>query len=232
MSVTVVRGHTFDISDIATADGLNDLIRRATIAGLTIADFPGSSAQISTFSAPASAPNGWVSAQYDPLFLATQASGAEFNYVLTSPGGQVALFKPAGLETRRFFAGQDSYAWGSALLIRALGAPSATLHLTAAYNTGFPQHQFLGGGYNTAASGTMPRLIVKGFVGANVVDAGPGSDVGLRHYYYLLNASTAQFQHSAGVTNTDKVMGVSVQTSLTGNTIIPAFLYGAPIWRA
>src|SRR5574342_197347 len=155
---TIVRGHSFDLTDIANAQSLNDLVERAQISGLLVGDTPNSGAQISVYSAASGAANGWISAQYDPLTLSSNSSFAEFNYVLTTPNGQVALFKPTGLETRRFLNFQDTYLHGSALLLRTLPAGgNVTLQATAAYTTGTPQHQFLGANIGTTASGSTPR---------------------------------------------------------------------------
>lgn len=225
---SITRGHTFDLTDIVTAQTLNDLVRRATISGLTVADIPGSSAQISVFSAASGAGPGWISAQYERLRTASNSSSAEFKYVLTSPAGEVALFNPYGLETRRFYQSEGGFSHGQAGLV-SLGSAGITLTATFAYSTGFPQHHHIGGVANSAASGTFPRFVMRGPIPANVVDAGGPL---IRKYYYLLNASTAQYQHSAGATNTDKVLGMSLDLQLEGDTRIPAFLFGAPIWRS
>lgn len=226
----ITRGHSYDITDVVNAESLNNLVRLAVISGLTASDIPGSGAQISVFSAPTNAGNGWISAQYELPFLSSNVSWSEFNYVISTPEGQVSLFKPLGLESRRFFNFWGANGGpGTAWLILGQGATSSTLQATAAYTTGFSQHSVLGAARGTAASGFPARLVLKGLHDGDVVDAG-GTDV--RHYWYLINAVTAQFQHTAGATNTDKVISISMDHRLTGAALIPGYLFGAPCWRS
>lgn len=228
---TIVRGHSFGIHDIVTAQTLNDLVRLAQISGLSIGDVTGTTVQISVFSAPSGAANGWVSAQYEPTFVSANASHSQFNYVIKTAAGPVALFKPLGLETNRFHNAENTFPPGSALLIKVTGAANVTLQVTGGYSVGSAQHSFLGANYGTSVSSAtnFPRVVLKGAHDSRAVDAGGPA---VYHYFYLINAVTAQWQHSPGVTDTDKVAAISMDHGLSGDTTIPGWLFGAPLWRA
>ena len=227
--MAITRGHSYSINDVVTAQSLNDLVRLASISGLDSSVLTSSSPQISTFSAPSGATYGWISAQYDPALISTNASFAHFNYVLTTPAGQVALFAPFGMETRRFST-NDVLPTGHAWFLRTVGSPGPTLNCGYTYTTGTPQHHYLGCNYGTAASGMPARLVFKGPIGGRVVDAGGAA---VRHYWYFLNAGGGQHQHSAGVTNTNKVFGFSMDHRFSSiDTTMPGFLFGSPLWRA
>lgn len=230
MPATITRGKSFGLTELVAAGSLNQLVTAAGITGLSSADL-GTFAQIySNGSAPSTAAVGSISAQYEGVNDSASISLAEFKYVLSGPTGQVALFSPYGLETRRIkHADGGTLSAGLIQLIKSSTAAPASLAGTYTYSTGTPQHHFIGGLQSTALSGTYGRLIMRGIIGANIVDAG-GAPV--RHYAYLLNAATGQFQHSAGVTNTNKVLGLSLDNRRSGDAVIPFFLFGAPIWRS
>jgi len=231
---TITRGHHYGITDIVNAGDLNELVSRAQISGLTLADLGSGIAILSNFSAASDAAVGWITAKYEIPRLTFGASFAEYIYTIkvdTQPGGNtdVALFKPLGLESGRFCSAVRPQEPGSALFIRIDGANGVTMTLTHGYTTGTPQHAWLGANIGTAATaaGTnRARLVIQGFHGSRVVDAGDT----IRKYYYLLNAVTAQWQHSPNATNVDKVAALSMNQS-RNDAEMPAYLFGAPIWR-
>ena len=228
MAATIGRGKSFDVNELLSAASLNQLVRNASINGLSGVDL-GSNPQISNGSAPSDAGNGWISAQYEAVKDSNSASLAEYKYVLTSPFGQVALFSPYGFETRRFVHKDGGTLAAGLVELVSTGNNSASLAATYSYATGTPRHDAIGCLQTTCPSGTHGRLIMKGPVGAAVVDAGGAA---VRHYGYLLNASTGQLQHSAGVTNTDKVLSISLDHRRTGDAVIPFWMFGSPVWRS
>jgi len=229
---TITRGHNYGITDIVNAVDLNELVSRAQITGLTLSDLGSGVAIMSNFSAASNAAVGWITAKYEIPRLTFGASFAEYIYTIkvdSQANPDVALFKPHGLESGRFCSAVRPQEPGSALLIRVDAANGVTLTLTHGYTTGTPHHAWIGANIGTAATaaGTnRARLVVQGFHGSRVVDAGDT----IRKYYYLLNAVTAQWQHSPSATNTDKVAALSMNQS-RNDAEMPAYLFGAPIWR-
>jgi hypothetical protein len=230
--MAIVRGHNFQINDLCNAQDLNDLVRLAQISNLGLSDLGGSFPALSALSAPSGAGTGWIAAQHEAPLAAAQGSYTQLSYVITTHSGQVALFNPYGLETRRLYWRGD----GDPLLVpglgfhsRVVGAPNVTLECSIGYSvTGNPIHQFVGSNIGTAASGTALRLRFAGIHGANVVDGGDT----IRKYYYFLNAATGQWQHSPGATNTQFVHALALEGTLNGSTTLPAFLFGALLRRA
>jgi hypothetical protein len=230
---TITRGHNYGINDFVNAADLNELVSRAQITGLTVADLGSGIAIMSSFSAPTDAAVGWITAKYEVPRLTFGASFAEYIYTIkvdSQANPDVALFKPLGLESGRFCSTVRPQEPGNALFIRVDASNGVTLSLTHGYTTGTPQHAWLGANIGTAATaaGTnRTRLVIGGFFGSRVVDAGDT----IRKYYYMLNAVTGQWQHSPGATNVDKVGALSMNQS-RNDAEMPAWMFSAPIWRA
>lgn len=229
---TITRGHSYGTTDIVNAGDLNELVSRARITGIVLSDLGSGIAIMSNFSAATDAAVGWITCKYEIPRLTFGASFAENNYTIkvdSQVPNDVSLFKPLGLESGRFCSVVRPQEPGSALLIQVVGGVGVTLPLTHGYTVGSPQHGWIGaniGTAPTAAGANRARLVVAGFHGSRVVDA---SDT-IRKYYYLLNAVTAQWQHSPGATNVDKVAALSMNQS-RNDAEMPAWLFAAPIWR-
>lgn len=234
MPVSITRGHTFGVNDIVTANDLNDLVRRAVISGVSSADL-GAPLGISVFSAASGASPGVVTYEYEPDGVVTGGPYTQAKYLIHQvSGGQVALFFPGGMETRRFASRDPSFAHGSAWLSSAVGSAGITMVATFVYATGVARHDQIGSqtGTFSNSSPTDPRgllrLTMRGIAPSRVVDAGDT----IRKFYYNLNAATGQWQHSPGATNTSKVFGLAMRPSDSGDTVLPMFCFGAPIWRS
>lgn len=229
---TITRGHSYGTNDIANADDLNELVSRAQITGIVVGDLGSGVAILSDYSAPSDAAVGWITAKYEIPRLTFGASFAEYIYTIkvdSQSNPDVAVFKPLGLESGRFCSAVRPQEPGNALFIRTTAEMSVTLTLTHGYTTGTPQHAWLGANIGTAptlAGTNRARLIVAGFFGSRVVDAGDT----IRKYYYMLNAVTGQWQHSPGATNVDKVAALSMNQS-RNDAEMPAWMFAAPIWR-
>lgn len=230
---TITRGHSYGTTDIVNAGDLNELVSRALITGIVLSDLGSGVAIMSNFSAATDAAVGWITCKYEIPRLTFGASFAEMNYTIKvdsqSGNTDVALFKPLGLESGRFCSAVRPQEPGNALFIRVDAGTPLTLTLTHGYTTGTPQHAWLGaniGTAPTAAGLNRARLIVAGFFGSRVVDAGDT----IRKYYYMLNAVTGQWQHSPGATNVDKVGAISMNQA-RNDAEMPAWMFAAPIWR-
>jgi len=234
MPPSITRGHTFATNDIVNANDLNDLVRRATISGLSAGDI-GSALGISIFSAASGASAGVVTYEYEPDGVVTGGPYSQVKYLIHQvSGAQVALFMPGGLETRRFHTRFPSLAHGTSWVASIFGAAGMTLACDYTYPIGVARHDCIGaqtGTFSDTSSTSVRsilRLTIKGVAPARVVDA---ADT-IRKYYYLLNAATGQFQHSPGATSTSKVFGLAMRPTDSGDTVLPMYLMGGPIWRS
>jgi len=234
MTVSIVRGHTFQTNDVVSANDLNDLVRRAIISGVSAADL-GSPLGISIFSAASGASAGVMTYEYEPDGVVTGGPYAQVKYLIhQKSGAQVAIFMPGGLETRRFISRSPSLARGSCWLASIFGSAGVTLACDFTYSVGVARHDPIGtqtGTFSDSSSTnatSMLRLTMKGIAPARVVDAGDT----IRKFYYLLNAATGQWQHSPGATNTSKVFALAMRPSDSGDTTLPAYFFGAALWRS
>lgn len=234
MPPSITRGHTFATNDIVNANDLNDLVRRATISGLSSGDI-GSALGISIFSSASGASAGVMSYEYEPDGVVTGGPYTQVKYLIHQlSGAKVSIFTPGGLETRRFVCHNASLGHGTAWLAPNAGAVGVTMTCDFTYVTGVARHDCIGAQTGTFSDSSstnvtnMLRLTIKGIAPARVVDAGDT----IRKYYYLLNAATGQYQHSPGATITSKVYGLAMRPSDSGDTILPVYLMGGPVWRS
>jgi hypothetical protein len=234
MPPSLSRGHTFLTNDVVTANDLNDLVRRATVSGLSSGDL-GSVLGISIFSAASGASAGVMSYEYEPDGVVVGTGYSQVKYLIhQKSGAQVAIFMPGGLETRRFASRTPSLARGSAWLASIFGSAGVTLVCDFTYSAGVARHDPIGSQTGTFSDSSptnatgLLRLTMKGIGPARVVDAGDT----IRKYYYLLNAATAQWQHSPGATNTSKVFALAMRPTDSGDIVAPAYFLGAPVWRS
>jgi hypothetical protein len=238
---TITRGYNFNPIEQVNASKLAMLVANADISGISWSEFQGQAVGISIFSAPAGAPTGWIHCAYEPLPSAAQsnyaATHAEFNYYIQSPNGPVLLFGQTRMETRRFvgtFGSNGTQPLGNAAFV---GTPSNSVTLTLGFetgNAGYGNPHCFGLLQATATtsptnSDGFPRIIIKGFAYFNN-SAGDTAVVAIPHYLFSAAAGDGSINYS-GNTSMDKCFGLSIAGE-AGVSIKPAYLWGAPLWRA
>jgi len=229
---TIRRGWNFQPTDILQAFSLNQLVKNASITGLSLSDLAGSQvAQISVFSAPSGVPTGWVSAQYEKPLVSTAASYSEFNYVLQTDAGPVALFKPGGLETKRFaFLEQNNTLPGSCITIKDLGAASVTLVSgIGVVGAGVNIHAWVGANPFTANTGVsnVPRLVFRGLAPIRVTDG----DTAPRHYYGRKAVGIDAWEAQPQLANSTKLAALGLEPSVSAAWVAPAWFFGGIVNR-
>jgi len=234
---TITRGHSFNPNDVVTAFTINKLVSGAVVSGLTASDFSNSSGLINVGTAPTDTmQNGALAAVYEAPLTQSTASWTEYNYLLKTNEGLVALFKPLGLETRRFFHNSSTDVPGTALALSTAGQ-GATLRCERSYtDQATPRHLFLGSSpltQNTAVSNHMDRIVLKGVATVRIIEVPSGAGTQARRYFFMDNRSaTGQWEHASGATNTDKVAGMALDIQTGNDNRVTGFLFGAPLYRS
>lgn len=235
---TITRGYSFAVNDVVTAFTLNKLVSGAVISGLTASDFSNSSGLITIGTAPTDTMAvGALAAIYETPLTQSTASWAEHNYLLKTTEGLVALFKPLGLETRRFFhASSGADVPGVAFSFNVSGAGPTLLCDRSYSDQATPRHLFLGSPpvtCNTGASNHMNRIIIKGVATVRILEVPSGAGTQARRYFQMDNRSaTGQWEHSSGATSTDKVAGMALDIQTGNDNRVTGFLFGGPLYRS
>lgn len=240
---TITKGYTFSPTEQVTASKLHQLIERADISGLSWSEFSGTTIGISSGSPPTSAGMGWIGAVYEPSRCDNSSySGfmSDGHYMIETIYGPVALFKPGGLETRRFVA---HYGAAAGVLAEGIAAyidtPSGNVTLTfniETGNNGYGNPDIVGiiTGTTSTTSPTnyagSPRLTVRGSCPVYATSPNAGSPPNLRSLFGdgSINAAAIGCTNS---TSMDKAVGFT-PSNQNATGLRHAFMYGAPIWRA
>jgi len=240
---TITKGYTFAPTEQVTNTKLHDLVEKADIAGLSWSEFSGSTVGISSGSPPTSAGMGWIGAVYEPPRLDTSSwSGfmSDFNYMIETINGPVALFKHGGLETRRFVSHYGAVAGVLAEGIAAyIDTPAGNVTLAFSVetgNNGYGNPDIVGviTGSTSTTSPTnyagSPRLTVRGSAPVYCISPTFSTAPNLRSLFGdgAVNASSMGCTNSTSV---DKVLGFAMSNNGSVG-LRPCFLYGAPVWRA
>lgn len=240
---TITRGYNFSPTEQVTARKLDELIRNATVTGIHWSEYGGAIISISTFSAPPSASVGWIDCRYETVLTAaslaflqpTQYSGwSEFNYVLKSPTGDVAVFKQFGLESRRFVS--RGISGGVHLLGHHLtpNTGNGNVTLAVAFEVGsqaFGNAHCIGANsYFTATTSPTdpsgaPRIVIHGL--CNFKTTAPNDT--LNRYLFADNDAAGRFGCTSS-SSMDKALGVAL-TGAAGERVFPGLLWGGPVWR-
>lgn len=232
---TITRGHSFAVNDVVTAFTLNKLVSGAIISGLTASEFAGSDGIINVGTAPTDTmQDGALAAIYEAPFTSSTPSFVEYNYLLKMREGLVALFKPLGLESRRFFHDDSPNVPGTAFTFQVTGQ-GATLIASRGYTDQTdPRHLFLGAGNATAnstVSNHMIRMTLKGVATTRISVSGTGNTQKRRYFAVDNNSGTGAWASSTA-TNSDKTAGMALNIQTAGDTRVVSWLFGAPLYRA
>jgi len=245
---TISRGHSFGAADKAYAADFNSLISQAKVTDLTLNDFTVSiGQQLGRDTAPTTAGRGWVTLTWEHMFpsVGTGTTCTDMRYMIRagSNGTQnnVCLWSQYGLETKRYvYSVADAVRPGAAMLPVQLTGDAATLTTTYAVGAGAgaPTHEYLGtllGTAHTGGSEGSPaynnrRLVIQG---PGIIQVDKLIDTALnRAYFWRQVTGAGAWHHGVNYTNTDKVFVLGLNPALTGDRQVPAWLLGAPLWRA
>jgi hypothetical protein len=230
---TIVRGHSFGVNDIVTAFTLNKLVSGALVSGLALEGTGG----ITAGTTPTDTMQvGALGAIYEVPLTQSTASWSEYNYLLKTNEGLVALFAPLRLETRRFFHDSSADVPGTALAFQTAGQGATLLCARSYTDQATPRHLFLGSPpltCNTAASNHMDRIILKGAATVRIIEVPSGAGTQTRRYFQMDNrTATGQWEHASGATNTDKVAGMALDIQTGNDNRVTGFLFGGPLYRS
>lgn len=237
---TITRGYSFSPTEQVNSEKLRQLIVLANISGISWSEFNGTVVGISPYSAPANAPAGWVSAEYEPMDSAAQsnfsATHSELQYFIQTPNNKALLFGCHGrFETRRFImqtGTQSPYGTGRAVFP---GTGTNSVTLTLGFQTGnnaYGNPQCFGvlamtGVTSPTNSDGFPRVLMRG--PGYVFNDSPAAAVAIPHYIF----SDAHGDGGLGVTcstDMDKMIGVSQEGA--GGTSLKFGILCSPVWRA
>lgn len=237
---TIVRGHHFGTNDLALAQDLHDLVRNARITGLGLDDLDGGTiVTVSVHTAPTTVPQGWITAKYERPFTSTHVSYSEFNYLLRGRTGDVALFKPLGLEQKMIVQQGATVENGRAFLIEALASPGVTLEGDTDFTSIIDAHfAYLGSTYGTtttATSESQPRTILKGFCDVDIT--GNTSSAPNRQYLAVKTTTSTGRWQSSGASGAQRTGGLLLDQRLHAVSpdfiaVAPGFMFGGITFRS
>ena len=230
---TIVRGHNFGINDLVFAQDLHDLVRNAQITGLGLSDLSdGTVVTISVHTAPTTPPMGWITAKYESSFQSTHVSYTEFNYLIRGRCGDVALFKPLGLEQRMVFQQQTPVEAGRAFLIEPLASPGVTLEGDTDFTAITDAHfSYLGSTYGTTTTSSsegMPRTVLKGLCDVDITNN--TSSATDRQYLRVVSTTTTGRFQSSGASYSQRAGAMLMDQRL--REVAPGFMFGGINFRS
>ena len=230
---TIVRGHNFGINDLVFAQDLHDLVRLAQISNLALSDLgEGTLVTVSVHTGPSTVPTGWVTAKYEVPFTSTHVSYSEFNYLLRTRTGDVALFKPLGLEQKMVVQQQTPVANGRMFAIEPLASPGVTLEgdtsFVAVTDAFFAYLGSTFGSTTTSTSESCPRSVLKGWCDVDITN-NTSSAVNRQYLRVISTTTTGRFQ-SSGASFSQRAGGMLMDQRL--REVAPGFMFGGVIFRS
>jgi hypothetical protein len=230
---TITRGFTYEPDSFVTHTNLHTLIDAATISDLSLDDFAGTVRGVYG-SEPDSPVEGDAWFRQDrPPFTASPYSGSSMPVIMVqSTFGQVALFTPYGIETRRIVAGSDQAVHDAGMpVLMETSSGGETLAHYGANAVGNIKISVIGNNRVTLSAGGNDRITIIGLCAANVP----------RNITYhqtlptfLRRTGTMNNWLTTAATGVDGVFGVRLTdyyVPSAGQERLPALIWGAPLWH-